>query len=59
MAALRKARAAAEAAQAEAALQKDQASAAKDMGSVKTDERNPVADALTSGTEEPEMAEGL
>lgn len=49
--ALRKARAQAEAAQAQAALSKDQASAAKDMGSVKTDERNPVADALTSGAE--------
>jgi len=51
VAALRQARAQVEAAQAEAMMQKDQAAAAKDMGSVKTDERNPVADALTSGVE--------
>jgi len=47
--ALRKARAEAEAAQAQIAAQREQAAAAKDMGSVKTDERNPVADALSSG----------
>lgn len=49
--ALRNARAQAEAAQAQMQMAQQQAAAAKDMGAVKTDERNPVADALSSGVE--------
>jgi hypothetical protein len=52
VAALRKARAEAEAAQAEVEMQREQAASAKDMGSVRTDERNPISDALNSGAEE-------
>ena len=49
--ALRNARAQAEAAQAQMQMAQQQAAAAKDMSAVKTDERNPVADALSSGVE--------
>ena len=49
--ALRNARAEAEAAQAQMQMAQQQAAAAKDMGTVKTNERNPVADALSSGVE--------
>ena len=47
--ALRKARAEAEAAQAQIAAQREQAATVKDTGSVKTDERNLAADPLNSG----------
>lgn len=49
--ALRNARAQAQAAQAQIELQQQQAATAKDVGQIKTDERNPVADALSSGVE--------
>ena len=49
--ALRNARAEAEAAQAQMQMAQQQAAAVKDMGTVKTNERNPVADALSSGVE--------
>ena len=48
VAALREARAAAQAEQAQLESQQMQAASAKDMASVKTDERNPVADALNA-----------
>lgn len=50
--ALRQARAKAEAAQAQIEAEREQAATAKDMGGVKTDERNVVADALNSGVAE-------
>ena len=53
--ALRKARAEAEAAQARIAAEREEAATAKDMGGVKTDERNVVADALNTGSAEEIM----
>lgn len=50
--ALRQARAAAAAEQAQQEQMAQKAAAMKDAGSVKTDERNPVADALTQGNAE-------
>lgn len=56
VAALRQARAAAQAAQDQAALDREKAAAAKDASAVKTDERNVVADVLNSG---PQSVEGV
>jgi len=53
--ALRKARAEAEAAQAQVEMSREMSAGAKDMGSVKTDERNVAADALSSGVAQEEI----
>ena len=53
--ALRKARAEAEAAQAQIAAGREMAAGAKDMGSVKTDEPNMMTDALSSGVAQEEV----
>ena len=54
--ALREARARAQAAEAQVNAEREQAKALKDVASVKTDESNVVADALTSGTPEELLA---